>query len=1082
MTQVTDHFGPFQINEIFCQLPAAWLLSDAEGKLQEWNDKAARLLDGALQPGDSLYGLITNELERKRVRRKARETARDTQMHPRLRVTLRCAGGAERMFSLGLYALSKPGQHMALLWHLEPAAEADTEQLPHEQLAALLVQEVLHTVESDPGKVGLLTRILGCRPDELDRQPRLEAILRANERLFVEWLDTAATTQQVRAAAEKVAILHDRAGVPPSFLFEAMANVWVLASKLHAPACFFTNSHLFVRAVLAGHERLLEAKTRLMQDKERELAEQQAYWREVFDTLTEGVNIATLDGAILETNAAFAELVGYSKEELYRTGWLELTAPEDREEDSKHLPDILAGKVVRFEKTYIHKDGHHIPILISYRLLKKRPDWDKDRLIVTCVDLTQARAREAELARARQFAEQVIEAAPVALAICDKDGTFELGNAAYCQLIGTTPEAIRSGAFTPNRDITGEDGARRRAAITQVYQTGETLQTEAVFTDRANHRLELRVATRRITGIDGQFRVLTAIADLTDLKRKEHELAEQQAYWRHFIDIAPVGVVEYDTSGRYYEANPAFCQMLDMSHDEVCSPSFDWRPYFTETLDQAQAMNAQAMRTSQPVRGEIIIHDRHGRKHVVDAVCMQLEKQGRFACYHMDITELKEKEHALEDAARYQQALFDAATEGHTVFGTRGEQFDVNTAFADMLGYSRQELTDAAFNWESITAPEFVAEDHRQILKALQGEVVRYEKAFIRKDGLRIPAMISYRKLPRLSNWPQERLFSTISDISELKAQEARLQTILHAQQQAIAAIGQRLSSLAQGDLASDAPQGLQGELARLGEDLGTLIASLRDATGRIQRAVSDIRGGLHNLIQGNHNLDERTAQQAASTEEISTAIEELSSSVAHSAEHARITAQRTGEVKAHAEQGAKLIYAAEEKMASITKASEAIAEIITVVDEIAFSTNILALNAAVEAARAGEHGRGFAVVAAEVRRLARSSATNAKDIKKLIAQSTSLITEGSTLSAQGTEAFIAILQGIREVSERIAEIAEATSSQGKASTQLTAAITEVSRTTQANSALVEENSAACGSLAEQAEQLEELAGMFRVG
>ena len=121
-------------------------------------------------------------------------------------------------------------------------------------------------------------------------------------------------------------------------------------------------------------------------------------------------------------------------------------------------------------------------------------------------------------------------------------------------------------------------------------------------------------------------------------------------------------------------------------------------------------------------------------------------------------------------------------------------------------------------------------------------------------------------------------------------------------------------------------------------------------------------------------------------------------------------------------------------------------------------------------------------MVASEVRRLALSSASNAKGIKQLIAQSTSLITEGSALSSQSAQSFAAILKGIQEVSDRVSQMARATSSQGQASDQLTDAIVDVSRNTQANSVLVEENSTACATLADQAEQLEELAGMFRVG
>ena len=934
--------------------------------------------------------------------------------------------------------------------------------------------------------------------------------------------------------------------------------------------------------------------------------------QELFDKITEGVVVFDAAGQRHNLNEAYAQLVGYTKEELLSPEhpWTRTTPAEYLEQDRQAIQRALEGETVRHEKEYIHRDGHRIPVQVSIRRLDRQEHWAQERFIATVSDITALKAKEQALAEQERYWRSIIDAAGTGLVISrERDGEHQVesANPAFCELLGYSQEECRKPGFFLR--ITPPDFvATELAMVRSAQHQGRLIQYEKPLIHRKGYSVPVLITVRPLAEIGF---VCVTFTDISELK-------ERQAVVDAFMAAAFEGMLIFDAQGRFHEVNQRYANLLGYEPAEMLAPAFDWRKeIFHMTPEESTTMMASwELDDGRVVSSEGELFRRDGSTLPVLFRVSKLPRRGnwqqeRYIATIFDLSEIKARERVLEEAARYQQALFDAATEGHTVFGAQGEQFDVNSAFADMLGYSRQELTDPSFNWEHITTPESVAEDHRQIHRALQDEIVRYEKAFIHRDGHRIPAMISYRKLPRLSSWSQERLFSTISDITELKQKErelaeqeaywraifdnateglcvfdeslrahhmnnayaemvgytpaelladdkwleltppeyqaqdrqnrqamldgtvtvvryekayrhkdghlvpimmscqflprqsnqqeqlivvstsditplkrkeAELNATLAAQQQAIDAIGERLASLAQGDLASPAPQGLQGELALLANDLGAFIHTLRDAVKRVQQSVSDIRDGLQNLTAGNRNLDARTQQQAASTEEISTAIEELSSSVAQSAEHAGITTRRADEVRTHAEEGAKLIFAAEEKMAAISQASAAIAEIIGVVDEIAFTTNLLALNAAVEAARAGEHGRGFAVVASEVRRLALSSASNAKGIKQLIAQSTSLITEGSALSSQSAQSFAAILKGIQEVSDRVSQMARATSSQGQASAQLTDAIVDVSRNTQANSVLVEENSTACATLADQAEQLEELAGMFRVG
>ena len=1005
MIQTPSPFPPFLSGALLAQLPTMLLLTDTDGLLLEWNATAAETLGDGLSKGAQLYELMPHASQQHKAREQAQQASTASRMLPRLHVTLHCGPDTECPFSISVHALHNPGQPSCLLWHLEPDAPQDDIQ-------------------------------------------------------------------------------------------------------------------------------------------------------ELFDRVTAGIVVFDAAGQRLLVNEACAQMMGYTREELMSAAyaWARMTPPEFMEQDRHAIARALQGETVRYEKEYLHRDGRRVPALIAIRRLASHDDEQQSRFMATISDITPLKAKEAELEQTRQFAEQIIEAAPVALAIWNEQGTVELGNAAYCRLLGTTTEAISSGQFDPFQHLSREEADQRRAVIAELFGSTTARELETTIKDQSGSNHDVLIMARRIAGLDGRPKMLAALSDITERKEHERTMAQQEAYWREIIDSSSEGIVVVGADTRLHEFNPAYPAMHGYTVDEFSRPGWNWvEALVPDAAERHKAMKhiQQTLVTEKPVifeirqrrkdgtfidlrisarklsrhpswpqdrlavilsditalkhrelelaeqerywrsivdnagTGLVIDYEKDGKlwiEHANPAYCdllgygleeckeagfiqritpqdfaarelaliqdaqrqgrliqyekpllhrdghlvhtmitiRPLDKEGDFCATFNDITALKDKERELAGLAHYQKELFESITEGLEVCDVAGTLHDVNPALAHMVGYSREELLDPEAGWAHITPPELLEQDRQYIQRALHGEVVRYEKEYIRKDGHRIPVLISFRKLQRQEGWTQDRLIATISDITKLKA-----------------------------------------------------------AISRIQRSVAQIKGGLQDLTAGNRNLDERTQQQAASTEEISTAIEELSSSVAQSAEHAALTAARTGEVRQHAEEGARFVFAAEEKMAAIAKAGEAIANIITVVDEIAFTTNLLALNAAVEAARAGEHGRGFAVVAAEVRRLAQSSASNAKGIKQLIAQSTTLITEGSHLSSRSAQSFAAILTGIQEVSARVAEMAQATASQGQASAQLTDTIISLSRTTQENSILVEENSTACATLAEQAEQLEELAGML---
>jgi methyl-accepting chemotaxis protein len=234
-------------------------------------------------------------------------------------------------------------------------------------------------------------------------------------------------------------------------------------------------------------------------------------------------------------------------------------------------------------------------------------------------------------------------------------------------------------------------------------------------------------------------------------------------------------------------------------------------------------------------------------------------------------------------------------------------------------------------------------------------------------------------------------------------------------------------------------------------------------------------------IAQGSHDLSARTEQQAGALEETSASMEELNSTVKANADNARQANQMAMSASTVAAQGGDVVADVVRTMQGINESSRRIADIIQVIDGIAFQTNILALNAAVEAARAGEQGRGFAVVASEVRSLAGRSAQAAKEIKELIHASVQRVEQGSALVDKAGTTMAEVVASIRRVTDIVGEISAASSEQSAGVSQVGEAITHMDQATQQNAALVEESAAAASSLQQQAAQLVHAVAVFKL-
>ena len=293
--------------------------------------------------------------------------------------------------------------------------------------------------------------------------------------------------------------------------------------------------------------------------------------------------------------------------------------------------------------------------------------------------------------------------------------------------------------------------------------------------------------------------------------------------------------------------------------------------------------------------------------------------------------------------------------------------------------------------------------------------------------------------------------------------------------------LGEVVDTMAGGDMTRACRSDADDEIGRLVRALEQMRVRLLAVLRQVRESAESVATGSHEIARGNADLSQRTEEQASNLQQTAASMEELTSTVSHNAATAGTATQLVGAASDAATQGGAVVGQVVQTMEGITASSRRIADIIGVIDGIAFQTNILALNAAVEAARAGEQGRGFAVVASEVRSLAHRSSDAAREIKTLISDSVEKVAAGNAQVAQSGAAMADIVAQVRRVSDLMGEIGAATHQQTQGIAQVGDAVSQLDRVTQQNAALVEESAAAADSLSQQAAQLVQAVSVFRL-
>jgi methyl-accepting chemotaxis protein len=408
-------------------------------------------------------------------------------------------------------------------------------------------------------------------------------------------------------------------------------------------------------------------------------------------------------------------------------------------------------------------------------------------------------------------------------------------------------------------------------------------------------------------------------------------------------------------------------------------------------------------------------------------------------------------------------------------FDMDGTVRKINENFARFTGYSEQEVIGRHHSMFLEASASGTAEYRAFWAKLNRGEADIGSYKRVVKGGREVWIQASYNPIPDANGKP----FKVVKYANDITASMQQQQQL----QQAVAQTQSAVKHASDGDLTHRIPmEGKTGDLETLCRGVNGLLDSTTQLVRQVKNATGEVQQGAEEISKGNTNLSQRTEEQASSLEETASSMEQMTSTVKQTADNAGQANQLAMAARQQAEKGGAVVSSAVSAMSGINDASKKIADIIGVIDEIAFQTNLLALNAAVEAARAGEQGRGFAVVATEVRNLAGRSATAAKEIKALIQDSVARVEQGSRLVDESGRTLEEIVNAVKKVTDIVAEIAAASREQSSGIEQVNKAVMQMDTTTQQNAALVEEAAAASQAIVEQAQALNGLVSRFNVG
>jgi methyl-accepting chemotaxis protein len=764
-----------------------------------------------------------------------------------------------------------------------------------------------------------------------------------------------------------------------------------------------------------------------------------------------------LDGTILKANANFCRVLGYTEDEIVGQHHSLFLTPSQRgsAEYQAFWAKLGRGEFDQGQYARQTKDGREVWIEASYNPILDASGKPM-KVVKFATDITAAKRQAADY-------EGQMQAISKAQAMIEfsLDGTILHANENFCRALGYSLKEIQGQHHGMFVDPTYRASHEYRVFWDKLGR-GEYDHGQYKRFHKSGREVWIQASYNPIYDLSGKpYKVVKYATDITEAKLKAADYEGQLAA----ISKAQA-VIEFDLKGHILNANDNFCRALGYGIDEIrgqhhrlfvdaeTSVSAEYRSFW-DKLARGEYDSGQYKRIAKGGR-EVWIQASY------NPILDMSGRPFKVVKYATDITEAKLK------AANY-EGQFSAISKAQGIieFKLDGTILDANENFLNNVGYRLDEIKGRHHSI-FVERNQRDSVEYRSFWEKLgRGEYDHGQYRRVAKDGSEVWIQASYNPILDLNGKPFK-VVKYCTNVGE-QVRAARQLEIAVKQTQDV------VTAASQGDLTGRIPmEGKDGQIAELCNGVNAVIDSMAAVVGQIQEATGSIKTAAQEIATGNADLSARTEQQAASLEETASSMEELTSTVKQNAENAKQANQLAVGASDVARKGGAVVSEVVTTMSAINESSKKIVDIISVIDGIAFQTNILALNAAVEAARAGEQGRGFAVVAAEVRNLAQRSAAAAKEIKSLIGDSVDKVGNGTRLVEQAGRTMEDIVSAVKRVTDIMSEISAASQEQSQGIEQVNQAIAQMDEVTQQNAALVEQASAAARALQEQSEGLAE--------
>ncbi|MEM9742367.1 MAG: PAS domain S-box protein [Pseudomonadota bacterium] len=670
----------------------------------------------------------------------------------------------------------------------------------------------------------------------------------------------------------------------------------------------------------------------------------------------------------------------------------------------------------------------------------------------------------------RQEIEQVFSQAINAVVSIDEHNVVTRFNPAAERLWGYAPEEVigkNVKMLVPLEMQSNHDGfvnANRTTGLDKIVGTSR----EVPVFRKDGSQLWGQLSLSKVE-VGGRITYTAFVTDVTEEVARREEIRTLSLV----ANESSNSVVITDAFGRVEYVNPGFEKMTGHTLDEVRGKSPGDVLQGELTDKETVARIGQRLTAQEPTYEEIVNYRKDGTPYwislSIDPVFDSEGQLERFIAIQALIDDTKreqlESQYKL-DAISLAQAVIE--------FEPDGTILAANENFCAATGYRLEEIQGRHHSMFCDNEFAQSAEYQGMWPRLASGEPISGKFERVRKDGSVLWLNAFYN--PILNEYGKvSKIVKFASDVTELETERVMVDAVLKEASRV-------MGNVASGNLTDEVSGQYANECLMLQESINKGLTQLRETLAQVVTSTKSIELSAQTVTQGNLSLSQRTEDQAASLEQTAASMEEMTSTIRSNADNLKEADSLAGVAREKADSGGQVVSQAIHAMDEINTSSKQIADIIGVIDEIAFQTNLLALNAAVEAARAGEQGRGFAVVAAEVRNLAQRSAEAAKEIKELIKDSVTKVEEGSVLVNQSGETLTEIVDSVSRVNDIIGQISLASQEQAEGVDQVNQAVTRMDQMTQKNAALAEEASSASMSMSSDSETLTSLISFFQLG